>query len=140
MKKLILLIAISLFIFGCNPKMYQGSNDILLNQKEINKDAAHAMKKRFRDSGDIQYKPTKQTFHWDVYEQVIKRHGRNDLFIVPVLYSKEDEAIYRRAWGLGPTDPRGAVAGYSSFILQSGRHSYYYEMATLCPPPETCNE
>lgn len=138
MKKLILLFAISLIIYGCNKKMYQGGYDISLDKKEIDNGAAHTMKQRFIDNGDISSKPTKQTFNWDVYNEVIKKHGRKNLFIVPVLYSKEDEAVYRRAWDLNSSDPRGAVAGYSSFILQSGRHSNYYEIATICPPPDNC--
>lgn len=107
----------------------------LLKTKEVPEDIGKKMKDHFKDSGKS---PVKYNFHWDFYEG-LTAHGETDVYIMPIRYSKNEEKYYRDAWGLSATDPAGDVDGYSSFIIQVGTNTQYYQFAQFCPPPEPCN-
>lgn len=135
MKKLLFLSAIWMLVFSCSPK-YSDELKTILGAKVIPEGKARAMKERVKTTqGKI---PKKYNFHMDIYTNLLNL--RDDVFIMPVVYSKDDEKEYRTAWSLTETDPAGNVEGYRSFIIQVGTNTEYYNFTEICPPPETCPE
>lgn len=131
-------------VFACKNEKKGPEHDqaaAYLGPKKLPKDKAENMKKRFKVD---QVRQTRYTFDWKVYSSVIELEGDKDLYIVPVQYSKDDEAEYRSAWGIplegSPGSDAGNVNGFSSFIIQSGTGTTYYTFVKLCPPPDPCPE
>ncbi len=137
MKKILLLFAVSLFAFGCKQE-YSEAQMRFLGPKKIPEEKGNAMKIRFKDPGRAPKIPQKYNFHWDTYDALVEHS--NKVFIMPVIFSKEDEVEYRRAWGMSDTASAGAVEGFSSFVIQVGTNSDYYHFAQICPPPEDCTQ
>jgi len=135
MKKILLLFALSSFVFSCNKK-FTDEQQQLLRSKEIPEEKAKAMKKRFKEQTTPPIVPKRYYFNWDIYKELIRHSSK--VYLVPVIYSKEDEIEYRKAWGIADTAEAGSVAGYGSFILQYGANSKYYTMTRICPPPIDC--
>ena len=135
MKKILLLLSLSSFVFSCNEK-FTDEQQKLLGSKEIPEGKAKEMKKRFKEQTTPPIIPKRYNFDWDIYNLLIKESSK--VFLVPVIYSKEDEIEYRKAWGIADSDSAGSVAGYSSFILQYGANSDYYTITEICPPPRDC--
>ena len=135
MKKLLFLIAISSFLFSCRAKYSEEIKKTLV-LRVIPEGKARAMKERVKTmTGRV---PKKFKFDMELYANLLKI--RDDVYIVPVIYGPDDEKEYREAWGLSATDPAGAVNGYSSFIIQVGTNTDFYQFTQICPPPEMCME
>ncbi len=135
MKKILLLFLITSFVLSCNKKFTDEERNLFAS-KEIPEEKAKEMKKRFKEQTTPPLIPKRYKFNWDIYNKLIKYSSK--VYLVPVIYSKEDEIEYRRAWGIADSDPAGSVAGYSSFILQYGTNSDYYSITQICPPPRDC--
>ena len=139
MKKLLLLFTISLLVLSCKQKPSKDPALVaLMKSKVIPNPKADAMKSAFKHLASRPAKQTNYDFHWDVYQNVIDLNGDENLYIVPIVYGGDDEKEYREAWGIAPGDPAGHVVGYSSFIIQSGTGTYYYNFVKICPPPDPC--
>jgi hypothetical protein len=136
MKKILLLFAVSLFAFGCKQE-YSEDQMKFLDPIKIPEEKGKAMKKRFKDRQNPRKNPTKYKFDLNIFE---KLEDVRHLYVIPVLYSKADEVDYRRAWNMSAEDPRGNVGGYTSFVVQVGKNSDYYNFAQICPPPEPCTQ
>lgn len=135
MKKILFVWAICFIVFGCK----QEYSDELMNKlasKKVPEDVGKKMKKHFKDAGKS---PVKYYFHWDFYEG-LTAEGEKNVYIMPIRYSEDEEKYYRQAFGIAAGDPAGDVAGYSSFIIQVGSNSQYYQFTRICPPPEQCPE
>ena len=135
MKWLLLLLAMCFIIFGCKNKHHY-SDEITkgLASKKVPEWVGEKMKRHFKDSGKA---PTTYNFDWKVYNDLISG-GYDDVYLMPIRYSKNEEQYYRDAFNIPPGDPRGDVDGYSSFIIQVGTNTDYYQFAKFCPPPDTC--
>jgi hypothetical protein len=138
MKKLFFLLAFSLVVFSCKDDFTDTEKQLLLS-KEIPEAKAKEMKRRFKEQTTPPKIPTNYKFDWDIYN-ILVRENPGKVYLVPVIYGKDDEADYRRAWGLAASDSAGMVEGYSSIILQYGSNTEYYTMTKICPPPEPCME
>lgn len=141
MKKILFVIAFAVTIISCKNK-FNKVNDMskymaLLKSKEIPKAQAEAMIKHFHDPGGktaINYK-----FDWTIFEAAVTYNGDRDVYIMPIRFSKTDEADYCKLIdNPQPNDERCKVDGYNSFIIQSGSHTTYYLFCTICPPPDPC--
>ncbi|HUS02675.1 MAG TPA: hypothetical protein VMY77_13145 [Chitinophagaceae bacterium] len=135
MKKLLFVCTIFCMVYGCKDK-YPDELVAKLTSKKVPEDVGKKMKKHFNDSGKS---PVKYIFHWEFYEGLLAA-GVKNVYIMPIRYSKDEEQYYRDAWGLSATDSAGYVDGYSSFIIQVGTNTEYYQFTQFCPPPETCRE
>ena len=135
MKKVFILLAICFVFFGCKHNKEKDYPELvaLLKSKKIPNDKAEAMTKHFKDPG---LTPARYNFHWEIYNAAVVLYGIENVYIMPARYGKDDETDYCTAWKFPEGDPKCKVENYSSFIIQVGTHTDYYQFATICPPPD----
>jgi nitrate reductase beta subunit len=135
MKKLLLLVTIFAFLFGCRHHTYPDALKTMLAPRAIPEAKAIAMKNRAKANPATSI-PKNYVFDMVMYRDLVKYN--DDVYIIPVVYSNEDRKEYCEAWGIPLGDPKGEINGYSSFIIQVGTNTNYYNFVQICPPPETC--
>ena len=137
MKKLLFLILVITVLFGCKNNKYPDALKTMLAPRAIPEGKAIAMKARAKANPATNI-PKNYTIDMNMYRELVKYS--DDVYIIPVVYSNEDRKEYCEAWGIPLGDPKGEINGYSSFIIQVGTNTNYYNFVKICPPPDMCPE